>query len=133
MVISKIQKPNYCYLTKICSFLRSKFTRSARKTPPSKPTLTQMSRDEDKRRKMDYVLLTSISNYHNRQPLSVRMHFRSFSRSAPISASHAIGGVHLSSDDSQYSGEDFLSNRVYRVQYKKRSDKKRENTQRRRG
>ena len=97
---------------------------SARKTPPSKPTLTQISRDEDKHRKMDNVLQTSISDYYNRQRLSVCMHFRSSSRSDPISASHAIGGIRSSSEDNQSSDEDFFSNRVYRVQYKKRSDKK---------
>ena len=96
-----------------------------RKTPPSQQTLTQMSRSEDKRRKMDDTLLRSIRNCQSRQHLSVRVKSTSFGQSQSVSESHTIGRIHSSSEDDESSDEDFISKRTAkRGKLKKRYTKK---------
>ena len=98
---------------------------SGRKTPPSQQTLTQMPRNEDKRRKIDDALLRSIRHCQSRQHRSVRVKSTSSGQSQSVSESHAIGRIHSSSEGDESSDEYFISKRTAkRGKLKKRYTKK---------
>jgi len=85
---------------------------SERKTIPSQQTLTQMSRDHSKRRKMDDSLISSIMLCQKREHRSVRTKKKTSRRTVPISESLILGGIDYSSSDSDESRESLDTNYV---------------------